>query len=387
MRYLWQHIQHILEKFRNDAPLHYFLKDYYRNNPKLGSRDRRSLSDAAYAWYRCGKVFAQDSHNQEEQLLAALFLCGLQPKAFLQHFPEAWKGNLAPDAKDRLALLKQEGYLLDLEQLFPAAVALSLQLERQQWLYSLLDQPRLFLRIRKNGEKVGRVLKAKEVPFEWLSDNCLALPNSTPIDQLILPEAYVVQDASSQATGRFFTPSPNEYWWDCCAGAGGKSLLLKDLLPSVRLLSSDIRESILKNLRDRFLLYDFPAPSTAVIDASDKNLLAKRMATRLFDGIICDVPCTGSGTWARTPESAYFFDPGVISYYTERGESILRNATDYVKPGGKLIYITCSVFKAENEAVVEKIALEKGLQIAEMNLINGIAQKADCLFVAVLKGF
>jgi 16S rRNA (cytosine967-C5)-methyltransferase len=122
-----------------------------------------------------------------------------------------------------------------------------------------------------------------------------------------------------------------------------------------------------------------------VLDAADTNAIADKLSSRTFDGIICDVPCTGSGTWARTPESLYFFDPATLNTYTERGETILRNAVDYLKPDGRLIYITCSVFHAENEAVVEKVAKEKGLHIEQMQLINGIEQKADCLFVAVLK--
>ncbi len=384
MRYIWQHIGAILEEYTGEAPLHHFLKAYYRRHPKLGSRDRRVLSDAVYAWYRCSKAFAGDMHTIEEQLLAALFLCGLKPKAFFSSFPEAWNALWDGNAQQRLALLISEGYAIYLDKISPDFAPLSKGIGREEWLLSMMSQPRLFLRIRKNAEKIGRVLEKASLPYEWITPSCLALPNGSDIDQLILADAYVVQDASSQATGAFFSPAADEYWWDCCSGAGGKSLLLKDLKPGVRLLSSDVRESILRNLRERFALYDYPVPKTAVLDAADKDALAKRLDKRRFDGIICDVPCTGSGTWARTPESLYFFDPETIKSYAEKGEHILRNAVDYIKPGGKIVYITCSVFYAENEAVVEKIASEHDLEINTMQLINGIAQKADSLFVATL---
>jgi len=385
MRYLWHHLYAILDTYRNELPLHHFLKSYYRNQPKLGSRDRRALSDAVYAWYRCGKALGNDIHTREEQILAALFLCGLRPKAFGNLFPEAWAPLWESTLHARMEQLKTDGYAVALEQLFPYPdLQFSQAIMRTEWLESITGQPRLFLRIRKNADKIERVLKQAGIPFEWITTTCLALPNGTAIDQLILPDAYVVQDASSQATGAFFKPAANEQWWDCCSGAGGKSLLLKDLLPTVRLLATDVRESILRNLKQRFLSYDYPAPVTAVLDAADEEAVRAKMGPRLFDGIICDVPCTGSGTWARTPESLYFFDPEILSTYTERGTAILRHAADYLKPDGKLVYITCSVFRAENEAVVEKVAVEKGLRIEQVQLINGIARQADCLFVAVL---
>ncbi len=384
MRYLWHHISTILDTYRNEAPLHHFLKNYYRNQPKLGSRDRRALSDAVYAWYRCSKAFALQEKTQEELILAALFLCGLRPKAFVSQFPEAWNDGWEKDVAGRIALLSAHDYEVHVDALFPYEVTFSTGITKEQWLYSLMALPRLFLRIRKNADKIGRVLQKAAMPTEWITPTCLALPNGSAIDQLILPDAYVVQDASSQATGTFFKPSANEQWWDCCSGAGGKSLLLKDLQPAVKLLSTDIRESILHNLHQRFLQYDYPKPSTSVLDTADSEAVAKRMGTRLFDGIICDVPCTGSGTWARTPENCFFFDTASLPDYAVRGEAILRNALRYLRPGGKLVYITCSVFRSENEDVVEKVVAESGWSIAHMQLINGIDQQADCLFVAVI---
>jgi 16S rRNA (cytosine967-C5)-methyltransferase len=109
------------------------------------------------------------------------------------------------------------------------------------------------------------------------------------------------------------------------------------------------------------------------------------MGDRRFDGIICDVPCTGSGTWARTPESCYFFKTDSIAEYAQRQAAILRNAGTYLKENGKIIYITCSVFRAENEEVIESIAAEGALQIKSAELINGLSIGADALFAAELR--
>ena len=385
MRSLWQHVFSILDAFRNELPLHYFIKAYYKKFPILGSRDRRGISDAVYAWYRCGKAFKEDKHSREEQVVAALFLCALQPKAFAKAFPESWQDRTDLPVEARLDFLQQQGYSIDLNQLFPFDIALSDGIDAYQLRLSVLQQPDLFLRIRKSRDKVEKLLSQQNIPFNWLGDDCLALPNSTTVEPLLPRDAYAIQDASSQATGSYFNATANEVWWDCCAGAGGKSLLLKDLEPTVQLWVSDVRESILSNLRERFKQYALTQPRAIVIDAADGKSIRNALGNQRFNAVLCDVPCTGSGTWARTPEGLYFFDADSLQTYSQRGTAILRNVVEQLKPGGKVIYMTCSVFREENEAVVEQIAAEKGLTITASKLINGIGHKADCLFVAVLE--
>lgn len=384
MRYLWQHIHTILDTYNNAAPLHYYLKQYYRENPKLGSRDRRGISDAVYAWYRCGKAFMNDDHDRGTQVLATLFLCNLPAKALLKFFPSGWASAWDHDTTGKVRFLRSEGFIIDLELIFPAEVPFSAGISKTEWTGSMLQQPDLFLRIRKDAARITQLLENQQIPFRWISETCLALPNGAAIDALLPADSYVIQDASSQATGSYFQPKPKTLWWDCCSGAGGKSLLLKDLEPTVILTSSDVRASILHNLKERFKLYHLPQPKTMVVNAAATDAIKSELGDTRFDGILSDVPCTGAGTWARTPEQLYFFDPAQIAVYAERQEAILRNVSDHIKPGGRIVYITCSVFRNENETVVEKIAAEKSLQVQTMQLINGIAGKADCLFVAVL---
>jgi 16S rRNA (cytosine967-C5)-methyltransferase len=160
--------------------------------------------------------------------------------------------------------------------------------------------------------------------------------------------------------------------------------MLSDNSPGVRLLATDVRESILQNLSARFRQYSLPLPERLVLDASDANVLATALKDRKFQGIICDVPCTGSGTWARTPESCYFFKTETLEHYTSRQQAILRNAAQFLAPGGRLVYITCSVFRAENEDVVNAVAVDNSLKVESVRLINGMPIQADSLFAAVL---
>ena len=122
-----------------------------------------------------------------------------------------------------------------------------------------------------------------------------------------------------------------------------------------------------------------------MLDASDMAAVARAIGSSRFEGIICDVPCSGSGTWARTPEACYFFQPETLSLYTKRQFAILKNSAGYLTAKGRIIYITCSVFQAENDDVVTAVAAESGLVIESSQLIKGIPIGADSLFVSVLR--
>ena len=104
-----------------------------------------------------------------------------------------------------------------------------------------------------------------------------------------------------------------------------------------------------------------------------------------FDVIIDDVPCTGSGTWGRNPEQLFYFDEARIGEYALLQRSIISNAVPHLKQGGALVYITCSVFKQENEENVAFIEQELGLKHVRSGSIPGYELKADSMFAAVFK--
>lgn len=363
MRYILPHLKAIVQAYKGDLPLAHFLKGYFKQHPILGSRDRKTLSAMAYTWYRSAKGIADnDDLNtllmqwmQENTLLSAPLPELLQPLSF------------------------------NIESVFPFDIPLSEGITRQQWLQSMLVQPDLFIRIRKDKGKIISLLNAQQIPFTFITDNCLSLPNGAKIDAILPEDCYVVQDASSQHTGTWFQPKKNEQWYDCCSGAGGKSLLLKDLEPGVRLTVSDRRESILHNLTQRFRLYRHVLPVAHIADVADEASLNKALGTKQFDHIICDAPCSGSGTWARTPEQLYFFNPESIATFSALQKKIAINAAAYLKPGGRLIYITCSVFTQENEEVTNEVVKHTGLQLTHAQIINGTAIKADNMYIAILQ--
>lgn len=366
MRYIWQHINTIIDTYSGSMPLAHFLKNYFKQHPILGSRDRKIISAMMYSWYRCARGIGDKE-----------WLNGLMAQWLNGKFANFQIAQWLSDNKDTVSF--------DIKGLFPFDIALSEGISKDEWLQSMLVQPDLFIRIRKDRANILMLLNKQQIPYTAITDTCLALPNGAKIDALLPPDSYVVQDASSQKTGAFFMPEKNELWYDCCAGAGGKSLLLKDQEPGVRLTVTDLRESIIHNLHQRFRLYGHVLPVAHVTDVANKEQLEKALGGKQFDNIICDAPCSGSGTWARTPEQLYFSDPTALEHFTALQKKIALNVSRHLKPGGRLIYITCSVFKNENEMVIDELVKETGLQLEQSQIINGVGIHADSMYVGVLK--
>ena len=384
MQYIWEHIKAILDGYKGGAPLSYYLKNYFKQFPILGSRDRKILSEMAYNWYRCEKGMPPEMPF-EEKIIAALYLCGTQTKLIEPVVTGPLQSLWLSYKQDRIAVLEDNGITFQIQDIFPYDYELSDGITREEWLYSILVQPDLFLRVRKKMERMTTLLHQNGIAYQMLSDNCMALPNGVSIDKILQADDYAVQDASSQLTGTYFHPEPGQFWYDCCSGAGGKSILLKDIEPNIELFVSDKRGSILDNLEERFRLYHHKLPESFLLDVTDPEQLELSFGDQKFDGIIADVPCTGSGTWGRTPEQMYFYDPGHLDNVSMLQRNIAMNVVDYIEPGGKLIYITCSVFKQENEDAIAHLLNETSLTEEHTELINGIDYKADSMFISVLR--
>jgi 16S rRNA (cytosine967-C5)-methyltransferase len=111
---------------------------------------------------------------------------------------------------------------------------------------------------------------------------------------------------------------------------------------------------------------------------------AKTISEKKYDIILCDAPCTGSGTWARTPEQLAFFEQKKIASFVKMQQKIASNAIQSLKANGLFFYITCSVFKKENEEVVMYLKEKFHLQVLQMEYLKGYEMQADTMFVAVL---
>jgi len=393
-----RHATGIIHTYRGGVPLHAWLKDFFREHPQMGSRDRKFLSQLVYGYYRLGHTLKE--MPAEERILLGLFLCYPQASEkiyaqageFLQYFRPQWHERVTASLQEKIAYCQGTGIDLRPAEIFPWKEELSESIDHPAYCLSFLQQPDLFLRIRPGYEKeVLEKLQQHGVPYIFLPPFTLRLPNGFRTEELFTPDKeVVVQDYSSQRIGGFLTTGHSPLTthhspltiWDACAASGGKSLLAHDLLPVADLTVSDIRDSILHNLRQRFGVAGIKNYHAFVADLTKPN---PSIPARDFDLIITDVPCTGSGTWGRTPEELYFFDPKKIDQYAEWQRRIVQNTLPHLRKGGSLLYITCSVFKKENEAMVDLIRSSNPgahMELQRVENIKGYGEKADTLFAA-----
>lgn len=387
MRYIHSHISHIIGTYKGEMPLANFLKFYFKKNPILGSRDRKIIAEMAYCYYRCVKGLEPKSLSLSEQIDASLLLAESNLNNIVRILPENLQSQYGQSFEENLSFLQQLGIDFIKEHLIYHKIYFSAGIQKDEWLNSMLQRPRLFIRlVPKYKEDVLNLLTEAQVDFKHINDVCLSLANGTAIEKIISEKMYRIQDASSQKTAEYFGIKDNETCWDCCSGAGGKSLLVKDTAPGCKLSASDVRPSILDNLAERFHLYGFAIPERIQLSVANVEESKLILADRKFDHIIADVPCSGSGTWARTPEQLYFFNPETLNDFSNKQRAIADNALNYLKPGGTFIYITCSVFAAENEEIVNDLLfLHPEIRLAHQQIINGLEMGADSMFIAVLK--
>lgn len=316
--------------------------------------------------------------------MVAEFLCNSHTNSFLQHFKPEWALCVGFDMDEKLKLVKTAHPDFKLTDVFPWSAEVSAGIDKDAFLKSFFVQPDLFIRVRKEFDTLVRGTLAKaDITFKDEGNGCLSLPNGTRLENIFANQHwYEVQDLSSQQTAQYFKPNRWEAWWDACAASGGKSLLLHEQQPDLKLVVSDIRESILSNLDERFREAGLIKYQKKLLDLT-KNV-DPELHDYAFDGIILDAPCSGSGTWGRTPEMISQFQSQKIEFFQRLQQSIAANVVKYLKPGKPLIYITCSAFKAENEDVVGFMVKELGLKLEEQAVLKGYENKADTMFVARL---
>lgn len=374
--------EQLLKSYDGVLPLHRHLFSYFKQNKQMGSSDRRWATRYIYSFFRLGKALSK--LDDLERLAIADFLCHDTTSLIISTYLPKLEESISKSVDDKIALVKKNYPAFKLEEVFPFTAELSTGIAKEDFYPAFFVQPDLFIRVKETHiQAIINQLKANEVPYQEISSTTLALPNGTKLEQVINdPRLYQIQDLSSQQTGAYFEPKKYNYWWDCCAASGGKSILLHSLEPNLELLVSDVRENSLSNLQERFLQAGIKKYHLKVIDLLQNN--DQILHHYEFDGILVDAPCSGSGTWRRTPEMLYYFEKYKIENYVKLQKAIAANVVKYLKPGKPLIYMTCSVFKAENEDVVNYLVDNYDLKLEKMELIRGYTAKADSMFVARL---
>jgi len=193
---------------------------------------------------------------------------------------------------------------------------------------------------------------------------------------LFLEGAVEVQDEGSQLLGFLLAPTRHDLVVDFCAGSGGKSLLLGALMHSHgRIYAFDVSATRLNRLKPRLKRSGLSNITPQPI-RNENDIRVKRLAGKI-DRVLVDAPCSGLGTLRRNPDLKWRQSPRSVEELKLKQAAILRAAAGLVKPGGRLVYATCSLLAEENEEIVEAFLAERGdfgkLHCGELLTRQGIA--------------
>jgi 16S rRNA (cytosine967-C5)-methyltransferase len=176
---------------------------------------------------------------------------------------------------------------------------------------------------------------------------------------------FAVQDEASQLAGHLLGAAPGERIWDACAAPGGKTCHIAQLMDDRgELCATDISRSKLTLVQDNVRRLGITSVATAVADLHQPATFPDGE----FDRILLDAPCSGLGVIRRNPEAKWRIFSGDITRLAAVQKTLLKNASAKLKPGGTLLYSTCSTSEAENELVVEDFLLHNsGFVLENLN--------------------
>jgi 16S rRNA (cytosine967-C5)-methyltransferase len=354
------------EVLRLERPADAVLASFFRAHPKLGQHDRGFIAESIYALLRRKRLVeaavAETGLARPDARALALAATvrvrglNLRELAGALRFGEAeWLERVKGAARGPLAL----GVESDLPDWLIARLAPALGEGELLRLAAALNQPAP-LDLRVNTLKAERDRVAAELAAEGIaatptpySPVGLRLKDKPALTRhpLFTSGAIEVQDEGSQLVCYLLGPRRGEMVVDFCAGAGGKSLAIGALMRSTgRVYAFDVSAKRLAQFRPRLARSGLSNVHPHQI-GSERDPRVKRLAGKI-DRILVDAPCTGLGTLRRNPDLKWRQSEAAVGELAAKQSGILGAAARLVKPGGRLLYATCSILHEENGAIV-----------------------------------
>lgn len=350
-----------------DAPADGLVSMFFRKHKALGTRERHTLAETTYTVLRQRLLLqhlAQSGQGPLERRLAIL----------------AWQGN---EGFLRGALsAPEQAWLAEVQKIDRASLPDKLRHNLPDWLatplreqlgedfwplvQALSEPAALDLRVnplKAKREEVQRALAQAGIAAEPTPHSPwgLRVQGKPALNKLpLFTEGHVeVQDEGSQLLALLTDAKRGEMVVDFCAGAGGKTLALGAAMRNTgRLYAFDVSGHRLDSLKPRLARSGLSNVHPAQI-AHERDDRIKRLAGKI-DRVLVDAPCSGLGTLRRNPDLKWRQSPKAVEELVAKQQAILASAARLLKPGGRLVYATCSLLTAENEAVAEAFTAAQG---------------------------
>ena len=365
---------------RFEHPADSVVSDFFRRQRALGARERHTLAETAYAVLRDKPLLqhlAQSGKGEMERRLAIL----------------AWQGNAA---FLRAALAPAEvAWLEQVQQVDRAALPERLRHNLPDWLAERLHAelaPGEFwplvealnrpagLDLRVNVLKAKREdaqaalatagLAAEPTPYSPVGLRLSGKPQLHKLDVFLRGDVEV-QDEGSQLLALVTGARRGEMVADFCAGAGGKTLALGAMMRNTgRLYAFDVSGHRLAALKPRLARSGLSNVYPVQI-AHERDERIKRLAGKI-DRVLVDAPCSGLGTLRRNPDLKWRQSPASVAEMSVKQAAILASAARLVKPGGRLVYATCSLLQAENEAIAQAFSATHGAEFRVLPALEAL---------------
>lgn len=407
--------------FGKKMPPDLLLAEFFRNNRQCGSRDRALISGCVYAllryWGYLRNLLPQEWRRSVEHgevlfskrelgvLFYAACYCDKPDSPELKTFASVYNFPPLPRTAPHAPFLRAQkaADVLKIECTITESMLLPEWLQEripdaETTAQALARRPPLWIRIHREQELCLEEFKDKNLRCVLSEKLPGAAALYAPKINLFSLEGYAkgrfeVQDLASQAIGAVSGARPGERIFDACAGAGGKTLQLGAMMKNKgTIIAGDVRANKLEELRRR------------AVRAGLFNIRTRPHEGRLWrdftpcDRVLLDVPCTGSGVWRRNPGMQWSFTPEKLAEHVKLQKEILENFCTAVKPGGFLIYSTCSLFPEENELQIkeflerhEEFVLKEGRNPLTGTFTDGCYRfnaadgDCDCMFAAVME--
>ena len=338
------------------------LSRYFRAHPELGQQERGFVADAAFAVLRKRRSLAAAAGSATPEALvaaAAIKVLGLSARSL--------EGLVEPQLAEQIRAFSFAG--------MPAAVRADLpdwlwdmlvadygEAQAERIAAAMLNPAPLDLRVnlaRTSREEARARLAADGVDAQPTpySPAGLRVTGKPAINRhaLFRDGLIEVQDEGSQVLAWLLGARRGEMVGDYCAGAGGKTLAVAMLMRGTgRIYAMDVSTRRLGALRPRAARAGVTNVHVIAL-SGDNDVRAKRLAGKL-DRVLVDAPCSGFGTLRRNPDLKWRHAREAVTELAQKQRAILRAASRLVKPGGRLVYATCSILKAENEAIADEFA-------------------------------
>ena len=349
------------------------LSAFFRDHKKLGSHDRAFVAEAVFGVLRRYRYLSVvvPAANPRTLVIAWLIKARGMSGAVLEQFAK-------PELIDHIRNAKTDDLPLGIAADLPDWVIEKLQLSMSDAELLALGralqlQAPLDVRvntIKANRETVLAQLRAEGMAVEATpySPWGIRFKEHPAINRhpLFVNGSLEVQDEGSQLLALLVGARRGEMVCDFCAGAGGKTLAIGAMMASSgRLYAFDVAEKRLVKMKPRLARSGLSNVMPQLL-ATENDTRVKRLAGKL-DRVLVDAPCSGLGTIRRNPDLKFRQSPESVAELTQKQTAILRSAAKLLKPGGRLVYATCSLLTEENEAVVETVLAEGQFTLVPVN--------------------